>query len=78
MSDALMWTDETISSTPIEVIWALRFVRHYRTGLILGVARPHSEFWQLACDLFPHWVGFLPSRCELSPRLAEIYHASRK
>ncbi len=78
MSDALVWTDETISSTPTEVIWALRFVRHYRTGLILGVARPHSEFWQLARDLFPHWVGFLPSRCELSPRLAEIYNTSRK
>jgi hypothetical protein len=78
MSDALVWPDETDSSTPMEVIWALRFVRHYRTGLILGEARPHAEFWQLARELFPHWVGFLPSRCELSPRLAEIYHASRK
>jgi hypothetical protein len=78
MSDALVWPDETESGTPTEVIWALRFVRHYRTGLILGVERPHADFWQLARQLFPHWVGFQPSRCELSEQLAAVYHAAKK
>jgi hypothetical protein len=78
MSDALVWPDETASSTPIQVIWALRFVRHYRTGLILGVERPHEDFWQLSRQLFPQWVGFHPSRCELSEQLAAVYHATKK
>jgi hypothetical protein len=78
MSDAFVWPDETDTSTPIHVIWALRFVRHYRTGLILGVPRPYVEFWQLGRELFPHWVGFHSSRCELSSHLAEIYQAVKR
>lgn len=77
MSDALVWRDETNSSIPTRVIWALRFVFHHRTGLILGEQRPYADFWQLGREQFPHWVGFLPSRCGPSSRLAEIYRAAR-
>jgi hypothetical protein len=78
MSDALVWPDETDSSTPVQVIGALRFVRHYRTGLIIGEQRPHGEYWQLGRELFPNWVGFHPSRCDVSPRLSEIYNVAKQ
>ena len=78
MSDALVWPGETDRTTPVQVIWALRFLFHYRTGIIVGEQRPHGEFWQLGRELFPHWVGFHPSRCQLSSRLAEIYHSAQK
>jgi len=77
MADALVWRDETDSTTPVEVIWALRFLFHYRTGIIIGERRRHGEYWHLGRALFPHWVGFHPSRCQLSSRLAKRYHAAK-
>ena len=78
MSDALVWRDETVGTTPVEVIWALRLLFHYRTGIIIGEPRPHGEFWQLGREIFPHWVGFHPSRCQFSLRLAEIYQCGKR
>ena len=39
MSGALVWSDETNEETPIEVIWALRFLWACRTALMLNKAR---------------------------------------
>jgi hypothetical protein len=74
MSGGLVWTDETNKETPIEVIWALRFLVAYRTGLMLK--KPREEFkhiWEHALSLFPQWVGFRSDRREATPDLLEIY-----
>lgn len=74
MSDAVVWSDETNESTPIQVVWALRTVRAYRTSLMLS--RPRVELrniWNAAADLFPGWIGFQPDRRRPSPRLLEIH-----
>ena len=73
MSDALIWSDELTPTTPTKLIWSLRPLFYYRTGLILGASRSGAERWQLGCRLFPHWVGFHPSRCCPSPELSRIY-----
>jgi hypothetical protein len=78
LADGLIWRDETITTTPFEVISALRFVWHYRTGLIIGEQRRFSETWQLARALFPHWVGFRPDRCGPSVELAQLYARSER
>jgi hypothetical protein len=75
MSDSLVWPGETAKSTPTRLIWALRPLFHHRTGLILGEHWRFADEWQLGLRLFPHWVGFHPSRCSVSPRLARIYRA---
>ncbi|WP_395743856.1 hypothetical protein [Prosthecobacter sp.] len=75
MSDALVWPDETPDATPVRLIWALRMLFHHRTGLILGERWRFADEWELGLRLFPHWVGFHPSRCSVSPRLARIYRA---
>jgi hypothetical protein len=77
MSDAIVWTGETNKVTPVRLIWALRPVFHYRTGLILGEQRRFPDEWQLGLKLFPRWVGFHPSHCRPSPRLAEIYRVGK-
>lgn len=77
MSDALVWRNETTASTPTRLVGALRPLFHHRTGLILGEQWRFAEEWQLGLRLFPHWVGFHPSRCRPSRRLAEIYRASK-
>jgi hypothetical protein len=74
MSGAVCWSDETDDETPIEVIWALRFLRAYRTGLMLN--KPREEFkaiWDHALSLFPDWVGFRPERRQPTPELLQIY-----
>jgi hypothetical protein len=77
MTDGLVWRDETIDSTPFEVISCLRFVRHYRTGIIIGEQRRFTDIWQLARELFPLWVGFHPDRCRPSAELADLYARSK-
>jgi hypothetical protein len=77
LADGLIWRDETIDTTPTQVIWALRFVWHYRTGFIIGEQRRFADIWQLARELFPHWVGFQPDRCSPSAELADLYARSK-
>src|SRR6266852_1600062 len=74
MSGGLVWTDETDQTTPVEVIWTIRFLVAYRTGLILN--KPRDEFnpiWEHALSLFPQWVGFRPESRRKTPQLLEIY-----
>jgi len=75
MSGALIWPGETVASTLTRLIWSLRFLFHHRTGLIPDENWRFADEWKLGRRLFPHWVGFHPSRCQPSPRLAQIYRA---
>jgi hypothetical protein len=78
MSGALVWSDETNEETPIEVIWALRFVWACRTALMLNKARDgYQKHWEHVCSLFPDWVGFRPERCQATPELLAIYRKGR-
>src|SRR5690349_4696155 len=78
LADALFWADE---APPWWRLWelenALRFLWHYRTGLILGEPRECGEIWELGKRLFPRWVGFHPSRCRPVRRHIVIYRAGR-
>jgi hypothetical protein len=74
LSGGLVWSDETVKSTPTQVIWTLRRIFAYRTGLILD--RPRDEFkgyWKHAISLFPKWVGFRTERRQPTPELLAIY-----
>lgn len=63
-ADGLFWVDEAPPWWGLSDLEnALRWVWHYRTGLILGQSREGAEFWELGKQLFPRWVGFHPSRC---------------
>lgn len=74
MSGALIWSDETNRHTPTEVIWALRFIRAYRTSLMLEKPREELKpMWDLALSLFPNWVGFRLERRQRTPTLMQIY-----
>jgi hypothetical protein len=74
MSGALVWSDETNKETPVEVIWALRFVVAYRTSLMLNNPREELKpMWDLGLSLFPKWVGFHPERRQSTPKLLQIY-----
>jgi hypothetical protein len=74
MSGALIWSDETNKKTPVEVIWALRFIVAYRTSLMLNKPREELKpMWELGLSLFPKWVGFRPERREPTPKLLQIY-----
>src|SRR5262249_11962101 len=76
-ADALYWTDEAPpwSKPARNVENALRFLWYYRTGLILGEARDHVEYWDLGKRLFPRWIGFHPSRCKPMRQYKVIYRA---
>jgi len=73
MSASIIWDDEL---PPLHLrgsahSWGLRPVLGYRASLILGTPdRTLEEFWLLAKQLFPDWVGFRPERCARSPELA--------
>jgi hypothetical protein len=74
MSGALIWSDETTSTTPIQVIWALRYVVAYRTSLMLN--KPREELkaaWDQAVSLFPNWVGFRLDRRQPTPELLQVF-----
>ena len=78
MSDALVWFDEAyLPWMPVELVWALRPLWHYRTGLIIGEPRPYREWWDLGRRLFPLWRGFRPGRCQRSLWLAKLYRGGR-
>jgi hypothetical protein len=74
MSGALIWSDETDSKTPVQVIWALRSIFAYRTSLMLS--KPREELrviWEHGLALFPNWIGFRPERRQPTPELLQIY-----
>jgi len=74
MSGAVIWSDETNSKTPVEVLWALRFIVAFRTSLMLNKPREELKpMWDLGLSLFPKWVGFRPERRQASPKLLQIY-----
>ncbi|MFO0812474.1 MAG: hypothetical protein U0796_04615 [Gemmatales bacterium] len=74
MSGALIWSDETHSELPVEVIWALRCIVAYRTSLMLNKPREELKpMWDLALSLFPKWVGFQPERRQPSAKLMQVY-----
>lgn len=74
MSGAVIWSDETNSKTPVEVIWALRSIMAFRTSLMLNKPREELKpMWDLGLSLFPKWVGFRPERRQASPKLLQIY-----
>ncbi len=73
MADAIIWPDETIESTPIEVIDALRQLRHYRTHVMLRNESPNPAVWDYCKSLFPNWVGFRTERCVSTPELVGFY-----
>src|SRR5438132_612508 len=74
MSGGLIWTDETNATTPVEVIWALRYLVAYRTGLLLNESRDEFRLlWEHARSLFLQWVGFRPERLQPTPELLKIY-----
>lgn len=77
LADALFWADEVAFWWKQGEENALRILWYYRTGLILGEARPFAEVWQLGKRLFPNWVGFHPSRCRPERRYRVIYRAGR-
>ena len=74
MSGALIWSDETSADLPVQAIWALRYIRAYRTSLMLNKPREELKpMWDLGLSLFPKWVGFRPERREPSAKLLQIY-----
>ena len=74
MSDGLAWRDETDDTTPVRVVWALRFIIAYRTSLMLDRPRTDlADVWNHACSQFPDWVGFRPERRQPTPQLIEVY-----
>lgn len=78
-ADALYWLDEAPAWWRLpELENALRFLWHYRTGLIIGEPREFGDIWELSKRLFPRWVGFHPSRCRPVRRHIVVYRACRK
>ena len=73
LADAIIWSDETNDATPIDVIHALRQLRHYRTHVMLENDEPNNDVWRHCLTLFPHWVGFLPERRTPTPELLDEY-----
>lgn len=72
-ADALIWSDETIESTPHEVINSLRQLRNYRTHVMLHDTEPDNDVWRYCHFLFPNWIGFLPERRKPTPTLLAEY-----
>jgi hypothetical protein len=77
-ADALYWIDEAPPLSKLRKAEnALRFLWHFRTGLIMGEEREGAELWQLGKQLFPLWVGFHPSRCAPLRQYKIVYRAGR-
>ena len=74
---ALIWADETVDSTPSEVICALRQLRHYRTHVMRHDLEPDNDVWRHCQGLFPDWVGFLAERRKPTPELLAEYRRGR-
>ncbi|MDB5344635.1 MAG: hypothetical protein JWP89_3012 [Schlesneria sp.] len=73
LADALIWADETIESTPMDVIGALRQLRHYRTHLMLHNIEPDNDVWRHCHGLFPDWNGFREERRKQTSELLAEY-----
>lgn len=73
MSDALIWSDETTSQMPTELIWSLRIVFSFRTHLILGTKIDDTTVWDHYNLIFPRWVGFSSDRRMSTPELLAVY-----
>jgi hypothetical protein len=73
LADALIWADETIESTPMDVIGALRQLRHYRTHVMLQNIEPDNDVWRYCYGLFPNWNGFLEERRKPTSELLAEY-----
>jgi hypothetical protein len=71
MSDALIWPDECPDDAPMEWISGLRLIWNHRTSLLLGHDSIFEEYWRVAKECFPDWVGFRPERNTPSPELLE-------
>lgn len=67
MTGGLIWTDEIPFRGPVQLVHALRPLWHFRTGLMFGEHWDGSGYWELGLRMFPHWVGFHPSRRRLTP-----------
>jgi hypothetical protein len=75
MTASIIWDDELPPShlRGSAHSWGLRPVFGYRATLILGNPdRNLEEYWLLAKELFPNWVGFLAERCEPNAELASF------
>ncbi|MCC9604238.1 hypothetical protein LOC67_27100, partial [Stieleria sp. JC731] len=73
LADALVWSDETVESTPNDLLDGLRQLRKYRTHVMLTDSEPDSDVWLHCQSLFPDWVGFLPSRHKQTAELLSVY-----
>src|SRR5438105_12064692 len=70
LSGSLFWTDERPKGALVNGD-CLRFVLHYRTGLLIGRPRDTwQHFWLEAKRCFPNWIGFSPERVGYSEKLA--------
>lgn len=73
LAGAVIWSDETNATIPVEVVWELRILRHYRTHLMLNDLEPSHSVWEECVALFPDWVGFLPERRQATMQLRDVY-----
>jgi hypothetical protein len=73
LADAPIWSDETIESTPVDVIHVLRQLRHYRTHVMLHDGEPDNDVWRYCHGLFPDWTGFLEERRKPTSELFAEY-----
>ena len=79
MSGGLVWSDETNADTPTEVIWALRFITAFRTGVMLN--NPESKYqvyWDHGLTMFPDWIGFRASRRVPTKKLLNLYRRGKR
>ena len=80
-ADAFFWTDELPKKLNWDARNSLRPVLHYRTCLLVGNEQDKEqwqEFWDVARESFPNWVGFSDSRCKPNERLRRLYLATHE
>ena len=78
LADAVVWDDETTDEIPIHAIWALRFLRAYRTGLMLGTPdSKYEKYWLFGLEHFPNWNGFSGQRRIITDEIRQILRRGR-
>jgi len=77
ITDSLVWSDELPDAQP-NLWWAIRPVLHHRTCIILQRASTAGSWWNRAIELFPEWVGFLPTRQTPTEDLRALYLSAVK
>ena len=76
LSGGLVWNDETDVS--FDATNVLRPLFRHRSILILGEDDDTwSEYWHIAKELIPNWIGFRSSRCKSTAKLRKIIRAGR-